>query len=115
MPVKIFHNPRCRKSRAGLAYLESKTSGFEVVDYMRNRISKDEIKEILLKIHLEPFQLIRTNEEIYRKQFKGKNFTGEEWIEILAEYPQLLKRPIVVAKYKAVLADPPEKVDLIIN
>jgi len=112
--LKILHNPRCRKSREGLEYLKSKAPEFIVIDYLKEGLKKEIIDEILLKTNLEPQQLLRTQEEIYRKELKGKNFTRDEWIRILIENPKLLQRPIVIAKHKAVLAQPPDEIEKII-
>lgn len=109
--IKIYHNPRCKKSRAGLEYLKSKGVDFEIVEYLKNPITEDEFKDILIKLNLKPQDMIRTQEDIYKKQFKGKNFTDDEWVKIMVENPKLIKRPIVVKDYKAVWADPPENMD----
>ena len=106
----IYHNPRCSKSRAGLAYLESKEVEFQVVDYIRNPLSKKELKELLMKMNLKPIEIIRTQEDLYKSDLKGKKFTDDEWIRILIENPKLMQRPIVAKKHKAVLAQPPEKI-----
>ncbi len=94
--IKIYHNPRCRKSRAGLQYLQEKGVEFELVEYLKNGISEDDLKDILIKMNVRPTEIIRTQEDIYKKQFKGRNFTDEEWIKILTENPKLIKRPLVV-------------------
>ena len=109
--IKIYHNSRCRKSRAGLQYLESKGVEFEIVEYLKNGISEEELKDVLIKMNVRPTEIIRTQEDIYKKQFKGKNFTDEEWIKNLLENPKLIKRPLVVKGYKAVWADPPENME----
>lgn len=111
MMLKIYHNPRCRKSRAGLEYLKSKTDNFEVIEYLKNGLSDKELKEIILKSNLKPTELIRKQEEAYRKDLKGRNFTNEEWIQIICENPKLLQRPIIIAKHKAVLGDPVRNID----
>ena len=109
--IKIYHNPRCRKSRTGLQYLEGKGVEFELVEYLKNGISEEELKDVLIKMNVSPTEIIRTQEDVYKKQFKGKNFTDEEWIKILIENPKLIKRPLVVKGYKAVWADPPENME----
>jgi arsenate reductase (glutaredoxin) len=109
--IRIYHNPRCRKSRAGLEYLQEKTSDFETIDYIKNGISPEEIREILEKMNTTPSNLVRTQEDYYKKQLKGKDISGEEWIGILAENPKLLQRPILVTEHKAVLGQPPENID----
>ncbi len=113
--IKIYHNPRCKKSREGLRYLQSKSKDIEVVEYLKTGLTKNILKEILLKSNLSPLDLIRTQEEIYKKELKGKNFTDEEWINIIIENPKLLQRPLVVGKHKAVLAQPAAKADEIIR
>lgn len=113
--MKIYHNPRCAKSRAGLEYLKSKSVEFEVCDYLKNGLSVDELKDILLKTNLKPVDLVRTQEDYYKKELKGRNFTDDEWIRIVIDNPKLLKRPIVVDRYKAVIALPAENIDVLIK
>lgn len=109
--LKIYHNPRCRKSREGLEYLKGKTTDFEIVDYLKVGLSEDEIREFLLKTSLKPIDLVRKQEEIFKKELKGKEFTDEEWIKIISENPKLLQRPIILGKQKAVWAQPADKAD----
>ncbi len=111
MLYKIFHNTRCKHSRAGLDYLKSKTADIEVRDYISDVITIKELKEILLKSNLKPSQIVRTNEEYFKTYLKGKSFTDDEWIKILIENPKLIQRPIVVGKYKAIIGKPTEEID----
>ena len=112
--LKIYHNPRCRKSRAGLDYLVSRTGDYQVIDYTRNGLTEAQLREILLKMNIRPQDIIRTQEEIYRKELKGRTFTEDEWIRIIIENPRLLQRPIIVSGSKAVLGQPPENVDILL-
>jgi arsenate reductase len=109
--IRIYHNPRCRKSRSGVEYLKNKEVEFEVVEYLKSQFTFTSLKEVLAKLNLSPQEIIREHEDIFKKQFKGRSFTDDEWIKILIEYPNLIKRPIVVKDYKAVWADPPENID----
>lgn len=115
MELIIYHNPRCRKSRAGLAYLREKTANFEIREYIKDGINEKEIGEILLKLNIHPVDLVRKQEAIYKKELKGKSFTRDEWIRILAENPKLIRRPVVVGKHKAVIGDPPDELDKMFN
>lgn len=107
----IYHNPRCSKSRAGLAYLEAKGVEFQVIDYLKNPLSKKKLKDLLMKMNLKPIEIVRTQEDLYKSDFKNKNFTDDEWISILIENPKLIQRPIVAKNNKAVLAQPPENIE----
>jgi arsenate reductase len=109
--IKIYHNPRCKKSRAGLEYLKNKGVDFEIVEYLKNPLTEEELKELLVKLNKKPQEMIRTQEAIYKQQFKGKNFTDDEWIKIMVENPKLIKRPIVVKDNKAVWGDPAENIE----
>lgn len=111
MSYKIFHNTRCKHSRAGLDYLKNKTADIEVRDYISDVITINELKEILLKSNLKPAQIVRTNEEYFKTYLKGKSFTDDEWIKIICENPKLIQRPIVVGKYKAIIGNPPTEID----
>ena len=113
--LKIYHNPRCRKSREGLSYLQTKSNSFKIVEYLKSGLTEEFLNEIILKSNLKPKDLVRTQEELYKKELKGKHFTDEEWIKIIIENPVLLQRPIVVGKLKAVLAQPAEEIDKILK
>ncbi|TNF40051.1 MAG: polyphosphate kinase 1, partial [Bacteroidetes bacterium] len=109
--MKIYHNPRCAKSRAGLQYLEEKGYEIEIRKYLIDGITEDELREIISKTGRETFDFVRTQEKEYIENFRGKKLSDEEWIKILAENPRLLQRPIVVNGNKAVLANPPENIE----
>ena len=109
--ITIYHNPKCRKSRAGLDFLKEKGLEFTIVEYIKNPISREVLKDILMKMNVRPRELVRTQEDVYKSDFAGKEFNDEEWIDILLEYPRLIKRPIVVKGYRAVIAEPPEEID----
>ncbi len=112
--MKIYHNPRCAKSRAGLKYLEEKGYDIEIVKYLTEGISEEELTEIISKTGRPVFEFVRTQEADYKEKYKGKEYTDKEWIKILVENPRLLQRPIVVNGDKATLANPPENVDTIV-
>jgi polyphosphate kinase len=112
--MKIYHNPRCAKSRAGLQYLEEKGYEIEVRKYLSDGLTEDELREIISKTGLETFFFVRTQEKEYIENYRGKEFSNEEWIKILAENPRLLRRPIVVNGNRAVLANPPENIEEIV-
>ena len=109
--ITIYHNPKCRKSREGLQYLEDKGIDFTVVEYLRTPISREELKILLVKLNKRPVEIVRTSEDEFKAKLKGKNFTDEEWITILLENPKLIQRPIVTINHKAVLAQPAEEID----
>ncbi|MBU1370120.1 MAG: arsenate reductase (glutaredoxin) [Bacteroidetes bacterium] len=112
--MKIYHNPRCKKSRAGLAFLEEKTKDFELINYIKEGISKEELKEIISKTGLSAEELIRKQEDAYKKGIKGKELSDAELIHAIADNPKLLKRPIIINGEKAVWADPPENLNNIL-
>ena len=109
--MKIYHNPRCRKSREGIKYLESKKINFEVIDYIKNNLSSEQIKNILKKLQLKPIELVRKNEVIWKEKYKGKDFTDEQLIKILTNEPKLIERPIIVSEKLAVIGRPAENID----
>ncbi|MBC8458589.1 MAG: arsenate reductase (glutaredoxin) [Bacteroidales bacterium] len=109
--IRIYHNPKCRKSRAGLQYLQEKGVEFELVEYLKNPLTEKELEKLLVKLNLKPEEIVRKQEEYYRKNLKGKQFNDHEWIRILVENPKLIMRPIVERDYKAVIGDPVENME----
>jgi len=109
----IYHNPRCKKSRTGLQYATDKKMELQVREYLKEPLTEKELSALVMKLHIKPHELIRTQEEVYRKELKGLNLTDVEWIKVMVEHPKLIRRPIVEGKYKAVVGDPPENIDLL--
>ncbi|MCH8904199.1 MAG: arsenate reductase (glutaredoxin) [Bacteroidetes bacterium] len=108
--MKIYHNPRCRKSRETLAILQDKNVDAEIIEYLENTPTESELSEIITMLGIEPEQLLRKGEQIFKDNFKGKDLSGKEWIKVMVENPKLIERPIVVKGNKAILGRPPENV-----
>lgn len=106
--MKIYHNPRCSKSRQGLAILEEAKIEFETIKYLETPVSEKEIQTIIDLLSIEPIDLVRKNEAIWKENFKGKELSNSEIIKAMAENPKLIERPIVVNNGKAVIGRPPE-------
>lgn len=104
--IKIYHNPRCRKSREGLEYLEKSGIPFEKVLYLKDNPSKDELRQILNALGMKPIQLIRKNEAIWKEKFKGKTITDQALIEAMTAFPKLIERPIIINGDRAVIGRP---------
>lgn len=112
--ITIYHNPRCGKSRDCLAFLETSDKKFEIIKYLETPLSLNELKEIIRKLDINPLELIRKNESIWKENFKGKMLTDSEIIQTMVDYPILMERPIVVYNDKAIIARPLEKINEII-
>ncbi|MCF6366806.1 MAG: arsenate reductase family protein [Bacteroidales bacterium] len=113
--MKIYHNPRCKKSRAGLEYLEEKKISFTKIMYLKDEPFTDEtLKSLLKKMNKTPLEIIRTQEKEYKDNFKGKIFTDDEWIKIMVKNPKFIQRPIIETENKAVLGDPPSNIEEIL-
>lgn len=108
--MKIYHNPRCSKSRQTLALIKEKGVEPEIVLYLNTPPTKSELLSIIEQLNIKPSQLLRKGEKIYKEQFKGKEIAETEWVAIMIENPKLIERPIVIKDGKAVLGRPPENV-----
>jgi len=113
--MKIYHNPQCKKSRAGLQYLKDKNIPFEIVEYLKNPLTEKQLEGLLVKLNKRPQEIIRTQDDYYKKNLKGKDFQDHEWIRIMIQNPRLIQRPIVEKDYKAVIGDPPENIDVLLK
>jgi|AP95_1055475.scaffolds.fasta_scaffold82656_2 arsenate reductase len=112
--IKIYHNNRCSKSRLGLAIVEASGKDFEIVPYLTNIPNHDELKQLLSLLNMNPIELVRKNEAIWKENFKGKELTEAEIIEAMVQNPKLIERPIVVNGNKAVIGRPPEIIKTIL-
>ena len=108
--ITIYYNPKCSKCRQTLALLQEKTNEeIKIVEYLKTPPSIEELQEILKILNVNVQEMIRKGEDEFQ-QFKGKEFTNEEWIKILHTHPRLMQRPIVIKGDKAVIARPPENI-----
>ncbi|QDT19318.1 arsenate reductase (glutaredoxin) [Gimesia chilikensis] len=109
--MKIYHNPRCGKSRQTLALIEEAGIEPEIIEYLKTPPTAEELDAILKKLKLEPQQLMRKGEAIYKElKLAERELSRDEAIAVMLEHPKLIERPIVVQGRKAVLGRPPENV-----
>ena len=108
--IKIYHNPRCGKSRNCLAFVTEKEAKVTIIKYLENPPSEKEIREVLQKLNFKPIQLVRTKESIWRENYKNKTLTDDAIIQAMAEHPILIERPIVIKGDKAIIGRIPEEV-----
>ncbi|MCH8535676.1 MAG: arsenate reductase (glutaredoxin) [Flavobacteriaceae bacterium] len=108
--MKIYHNPRCKKSREGLQILEESGQEFEVIKYLVEVPTQQELKKLLQKLGYQASELVRTNEKVWKENYKGKELTEEEVIEAMVNHPKLIERPIVETSENAIVGRPPEKI-----
>ncbi|HEA22806.1 MAG TPA: arsenate reductase (glutaredoxin) [Pricia antarctica] len=113
--IKIYHNPRCRKSREGLGVVKKSGKDFEIVKYLEDVPSKKELKDILKCLDITPKMLVRTNEKIWKENFRGKLLSDEELIDAMLAYPKLIQRPIVANGNKAVIGTSSEPIEEILR
>ena len=112
--IKIYHNPRCRKSREGVQLLENSNKEFEIIKYLESVPSEKELTEIIHLLNITPIQLVRKTEKIWKENYKGKELTDSEIIKAMIENPKLIERPIIINKNKAVIGRPTELISTII-
>lgn len=109
--MKIYHNPRCAKSRQTLALIKETGAEVEIIEYLKTVPTAKELKELLQKLGMTAEQLLRKGEAVYKEEYKGKSLTEDQWINAMILHPKLIERPIVVKGVKAVLGRPPENVN----
>ena len=108
--ILIYHNPRCSKSREALDILETSKADYEVIKYMDELLSIEKLKELITLLKIQPIELVRTNEAIWKENFKNSDLTDDELIAAMAKHPKLIERPIVINGNKAVIGRPPQKI-----
>ena len=111
MQVKIYHNPRCSKSRQAMQLLQEHDIEPEVIEYLNNPPDKTTLRKILKQLGLSPRDLMRRKENEYKENLLGDpTLTDDQLIDAMLKYPKLIERPIVVTDKGAALGRPPEKV-----
>ncbi|THB69548.1 MAG: arsenate reductase (glutaredoxin) [Gammaproteobacteria bacterium] len=112
MNIKIYHNPRCSKSRQTLQLLLDHDYEPEIIEYLNSPPSADELQYVLKTLNLKPRDLMRKKETEYKENnLDDSTLTNEELIRAMIKYPRLIERPIVITSDgKVALGRPPENV-----
>jgi len=111
MPVTLYHNPRCTKSRTALKLLEDRGLTPRVIEYLKTPPSAAELKKLIAMLGIAPRALLRTREAEYKQAGLDRpDVSDAQILEAMAKYPRLIERPIVVNGNQAVLGRPPEKI-----
>lgn len=111
MTLEIWHNPRCSKSRQTLELLRSQGHEPIVIEYLNTPPTAARLKEILKMLDLQPRQLMRRNEAVYKEQgIDDEALDANQLVAAMVAHPKLIERPIVINGTKAALGRPPEQV-----
>jgi arsenate reductase len=111
MTVKIYHNPRCSKSRQTLQLIQEQGIEPEIIEYLKTPPSAEELDDILRKLAIEPRDLMRKKEAEYKATgMNNETLDREALIKGMVATPKLIERPIVLANDKAAIGRPPEDV-----
>lgn len=101
--IQIYHNPRCGKSRNCLTFIEAEGKEYEIIRYLDNPPTTDELELLLKKLNMKALELVRQKEKIWIENFKNKEMTDLDIIKAMIENPILIERPIVIKGDKAII------------
>ena len=108
--ITIYHNARCSKSREGLQLVKDSGKDFEVRQYLKEPVSEQELEELLQKLGIAPIELVRTQEKLWKENYKDRDLSDKELVRIMVENPKLIERPIVVKANSAVIGRPASRI-----
>lgn len=107
---KIYHNPRCTKSRLSVALLDENGIDFEIIEYLKTPPTVSDLKIIAKALKLSPEKFIRSKENIF-KELDLSHASETELLKAMSENPVLIERPIIIKGSKAVIGRPPENIN----
>lgn len=106
----LYHNPRCSKSREALQLLEEKGETVEIVKYLENPPSRQELSQVIELLGIKPIELVRTQENDWKQNFKGKELSDDKVIDAMMQFPKLIERPIAIKGTQAAIGRPPTNI-----
>tara|TARA_B100001079_G_scaffold213814_1_gene188245 strand:+ start:1467 stop:1817 length:351 start_codon:yes stop_codon:yes gene_type:complete len=111
MTIKIFHNPRCSKSRQTLTILEDNGIDVDIIEYLKESPNKETLLQIINLLDIKPRDLMRKGETVYKeKKLNRENLTDDDLLQFMVDNPILIERPIVYDNNRAIIGRPPENV-----
>lgn len=109
--MKLYHNPRCSKSRQALAWLQEQGFEVEIRDYMKEGLRADEVGDVLAKLGVSPREFMRTKEAAYHETgADDPSRSDAELVEIIAAHPKLFERPVLVSGNAAAVGRPLDRI-----
>lgn len=109
-PVRIYHNPRCSKSRAALALLQDAGLEPDIIEYLKTPPTRDALAALVKQLGIKPAELLRRGETIFREHYADRHLDDDDALDAMVAHPILIERPIVIVGERAVLGRPPERV-----
>ena len=113
--IKIWHNPRCSKSRAAIEILESNDCEAEVINYLETTPTKDEITTALTMLGMNPRDLMRTKEDIYKELNLKDEDDYDKLVDAMVQNPKLIERPVIFKGNQAIIGRPTESIAKFLN
>ncbi|MFT6070903.1 MAG: arsenate reductase [Bacteriovoracaceae bacterium] len=111
MTARLFHNPRCSKSRQALALLQESKVQFEILEYLKTPLEETDLLALFKKLDKAPIEIVRKGEAVFKElSLSTKELSLKEWASVIAQNPILLERPIFDNGSKAVIGRPPEDI-----
>lgn len=105
--LKIYHNPRCSKSREAVTLLEQNGQPFDIIEYLKTPPTEQELAELLKKLGIRARELLRTKETEYLElKLDNPALTEQQLISVMVTHPKLIERPIVINGNKATIGRP---------
>ena len=108
--ITIYHNARCSKSREGLQLLKDSGKDFELREYLKEPFSEKELSDLIQKLNIAPIELVRTQEKVWKDNYRNRDLSDKELIRVMVENPKLIERPIVVKDNFAVIGRPASRI-----
>jgi arsenate reductase len=107
----FYHNPQCSKSRKALEIIQNQNINTKVILYLKDKLTKSMLKQILDLSQLSVRDIIRSNEKEYKENNLDKlDLTQDDILELIVKHPKLLQRPVLVYNNKAIIGRPPEDI-----
>lgn len=113
--ITIYHNARCKKSREGLELLKEKGQEFRIREYLKEPLSENEIQNLLKKLGMAPIELLRTEEKLWKEEYRNRDLSDLELVRVMQENPKLIQRPIVEKGNSAVVGRPASRIEELLN
>lgn len=107
--MKMLHHPYCTKSCAALGFIKGQLPDLEVIDLTSIKPDSQFIQDLLKKLNIKAFDLVRTSESVFQKKFEGMQLSEDEWVAAMVQHPILIQRPIFIHEDKAVIGRPVER------
>lgn len=105
--ITLFYLSKSDRAKQTLAYARTHGLVVDEIDLSKTILTGTQIVELADRLGIRVFELVNQEHFKYRRKFKIKEFSSEDWITMIQNHPEIMRQPIALCGDKTILVETP--------